>query len=105
MVDRVYLEPDAGVGVRETGGALRILLGGGTRVLHLGWAAVRACDVSALKSVLAHEYGHFSHGETRLIPVVGRIQGSLIGILQRMAQLGGIVKLNPVWWYLRLYLR
>ncbi|HLL53152.1 MAG TPA: M48 family metalloprotease, partial [Myxococcaceae bacterium] len=104
MVDRVYLEKDAGVGVREAGGAIKVLSGRGERVLHLGLAVLRGMSVSELKAVLAHEYGHFSHGETKLSPVVARMQASLFDMLQRMASLE-YSAFNPAFWYLRLYLR
>jgi Zn-dependent protease with chaperone function len=105
MVDRVYLELGAMAAVREAGGTLRVLLGRGERVLHLGFWTLQGLTVSELKAILAHEYGHFSHGETRLTPIVGRIVRTLVGMLQRMAALGGSTMVNPVWWYLRLYFR
>ncbi len=105
MVDRVQLEPDAGIGVREAGGTMRVLVGQGERVLHLGYAALRGLSVSELKAILAHEYGHFSHGETRLNPVIGRIVGTLLSIITRMNQLGWSAAVNPVYWYLRLYVK
>jgi Zn-dependent protease with chaperone function/Tfp pilus assembly protein PilF len=105
MVNRVQLDPDANVGVREDGGTLRVLFGGGERVLHLGYAALRNLTVTELKAILAHEYGHFSHGETRLNPVIGRIIGSSLSIIQRMNTLGWSAAVNPVYWYLRLYFK
>jgi Zn-dependent protease with chaperone function/Tfp pilus assembly protein PilF len=105
MVDRVYLEADASVFVREAGGAFRILLGGGERVLHLGLWAMQGLTASELKAVLAHEYGHFAHGDTRLTPIIGRIVPTVVGILQRMAALGNSALINPVYWYLRVYFR
>jgi Zn-dependent protease with chaperone function len=105
MVDRVYLELGAMAAVRESGGALQVLAGRGKRVLHLGFWTLFGLDQSELKAILAHEYGHFSHGETRLTPVIGRIQGTLVQMLSRMASLGRIVWLNPVYWYLHAYLR
>jgi len=103
VVDRVFLEPDAGMAVRESGGAFRVLLGGGKRVLHLGFWVMQGLTVSELKSILAHEYGHFAHGETRLTPVIGRLVNTMVGTLQRMASLGRTTWINPVYWYLRLY--
>jgi Zn-dependent protease with chaperone function len=105
MVDRVYLELGSEVAVRESGGGFRVLLGGGKRVLHLGYWALHGLTVSELKSVLAHEYGHFSHGETRLTPAVTRIVNTVVGMLQRMAALGGSTLVNPVHWYLRIFYR
>ncbi|MGZ3459280.1 MAG: M48 family metalloprotease [Archangium sp.] len=102
-VDKVYLDADAGIGVRETGGTWKVLLGRGERIVHLGFAALRGLSVSELKAILAHEYGHFSHGETRLNPVIGRIQMSVLQTLRGMAELGSSTYLNPVYWFLRLY--
>ncbi|QRK05316.1 M48 family metalloprotease [Archangium violaceum] len=102
-VDKVYLDADAGIGVREAGGTWRVLLGGGERILHLGYAALRGMSVTELKAILAHEYGHFSHGETRLNPVIGRIQTSVLHTLQGMAELGQMTYANPVYWFLRVY--
>jgi Zn-dependent protease with chaperone function/Tfp pilus assembly protein PilF len=103
MVDEVYLELDAAAAVRESGGAVPVLLGRGKRVLHLGLWTLFALDVSQLKAVLAHEYGHFSHGETRLTPIIARMQATLFGMLSRIAGLGRITLINPVYWYLRGY--
>jgi len=105
MVDRVYLEPGAEAAVRESGGVVRVLFGGGERVLHLGFWTLQGLTVGELKAILAHEYGHFAHGETRLTPVVSRIVNTLLGMLQRMAALGRSTWLNPVYWYLRVYFR
>lgn len=103
-VDKVYLEPGAGIGVRESGGTWRVLVGRGERILHLGFAALKDMSVSELKGVLAHEYGHFSHGETRLTPVIGRILASVVQTLRGMAELGNSTYLNPVYWFMRMYM-
>lgn len=101
-VDRVLLFAGAAVSVREAGGRLQVLLGRGERILHLGLGAVRGLTVSELKAVLAHEYGHFSHGETRLTPIIGRIQSQVLRTLDGLKQLGWSV-FNPVAWFLRAY--
>ena len=102
-VDKVFLDPDAGIGVREAGGTWRVLLGRGEYVLHLGFAALRGLSVTELKAILAHEYGHFSHGETRLNPVIGRILTSTLHTLRGMAELGNMIYLSPAYWFLRGY--
>ncbi|MCE9666501.1 tetratricopeptide repeat protein [Myxococcus stipitatus] len=101
-VDRVIVDAGAGIGVREAGGRLKVLLGGGERILHLGLGALRGLTVTELKSILAHEYGHFSHGETRLTPIIGRIQTQVVRIIQSIAEMGG-GRANPVGWFLRAY--
>ncbi|TQF13670.1 M48 family metalloprotease [Myxococcus llanfairpwllgwyngyllgogerychwyrndrobwllllantysiliogogogochensis] len=101
-VDRVLIDAGTGIGVSERGGRLRGLLGRGERVLQLGLGVVRLLTVSELKSILAHEYGHFSHGETRLTPIIGRIQIQMVRMLHAI-QAAGWASINPVWWFLRTY--
>jgi Zn-dependent protease with chaperone function/Flp pilus assembly protein TadD len=105
MVDRVHLEPDTSIGVREAGGTWRVLFGRGERVLHLGFGALHALTLSELKAILAHEYGHFSHGETRLTPIISRAQSSMVFMVNRMAALGASALFSPVYWFLRVYVR
>ncbi|MFP2959233.1 M48 family metalloprotease [Myxococcus sp. 1LA] len=101
-VDRVLVDAGTGIGVREAGGRFRVLMGRGERILHLGLGAMRGLTVTELKSILAHEYGHFSHGETRLTPIISRIQTQVIQVLQSIYSMGG-GNLNPVGWFLRAY--
>lgn len=101
-VDRVVLEVGTGISVREAGGRLRVLLGRGERILKLGLRALPGLTVSELKSILAHEYGHFSHGETRLTPVIARIEAQVLQATHGLQRLGW-ARLNPVWWFLRAY--
>lgn len=101
-VDRVLVEAGTGIGVREAGGRFRVLMGRGERILHLGLGAMRGLTVTELKSILAHEYGHFSHGETRLTPIISRIQTQVIRVVQSIYSMGG-GNLNPVGWFLRAY--
>ncbi|WIG92755.1 tetratricopeptide repeat protein [Myxococcus sp. SDU36] len=101
-VDRVLVDAGTGIGVRETGGRFRVLMGRGERILHLGLGAMRGLTVTELKSILAHEYGHFSHGETRLTPIISRIQTQVIQVIQSIFSMGG-GNLNPVGWFLRAY--
>ncbi|WP_141592755.1 tetratricopeptide repeat protein [Myxococcus sp. AB056] len=101
-VDRVLVDAGTGIGVREAGGRFRVLMGRGERILHLGLGAMRGLTVTELKSILAHEYGHFSHGETRLTPIISRIQTQVIQVIQSIFSMGG-GNLNPVGWFLRAY--
>ena len=104
-VDQVVLQPGPGVGVREEGSTLAVLTGRGRRVLELGYGAVQHLNIGELGSVLAHEYGHFSHGETRLTPLLRRVEVTAIQMVMGMAASGRIVLLNPAFWFLRWYMR
>jgi len=104
MVDRVHLEMNTTLCVRESGGLWRVLLGRGERVLQLGFGALPGLTLEELKALLAHEHGHFSHGETRLTPFIDRTIQSMGSMAQRMAGLGAmVVLLSPVYWFLRLF--
>ncbi|HEY8209948.1 MAG TPA: M48 family metalloprotease [Myxococcaceae bacterium] len=105
MVDRVLLKAeDTAIGVRESGGVWRVLTGRGERVLSLSFAALPGLRLDELKALLAHEYGHFSHGETRLTPFISRTTQSMVNMTQRMASLGPtVVVFSPVYWFLRLF--
>ena len=102
-VREVVLEPEAVVGVLERGSTLIVLLGRGRRVLQLGYAALQQLTVGELRSVLAHEYGHFSHGETRLLPLIRRTEVVSVLMLRGTARGGWVAYLNPAFWFLRAY--
>ena len=102
-VDRVYVSAGAGISVAEEGGTWKVLTGRGERVLRLGLAALRQLSVSELKAVLAHEYGHFSHGEMRLAPVIHRILTWAAHTLRTMASQGAVRYVNPWYGFLRAY--
>ena len=102
-VGEILLHPGAAIGVNERGSTLRVLLGRGTGVLHLGYAALQNLTVGELRAVLAHEYGHLSHGETQLTPVLARVEISSITMLQGTARAGLLSLINPAYWFLRGY--
>lgn len=104
-VGEIVLNPGAAIGVQERGSTLGVLLGRGTGVLHLGFAALQHLTVGELRAVLAHEYGHLSHGETQLTPVLGRVETASIAMLQGTAQGGYLAYINPAFWFLRGYVR
>jgi Zn-dependent protease with chaperone function/Tfp pilus assembly protein PilF len=104
-VDQVVLQPGSGVGVREDGTTLEVLAGRGKRVLALGYGVLQQLTIGELRAVLAHEYGHLSHGETRLTPVLWRVEVSAVRMLMGMAASGRMVMMNPAFWFLRWYMR
>jgi Zn-dependent protease with chaperone function len=102
-VGEILLHPGASIGVHERGSTLQVLLGRGTGVLHLGYAALQNLTVGELRAVLAHEYGHLSHGETQLTPVLARVEVASIAMLQGTARGGWLALINPAYWFLRGY--
>jgi Zn-dependent protease with chaperone function len=102
-IDQVVLQPGPGVGVFEEGSTLAVLAGRGKRVLALGYGVLPHLTVGELCAVVAHEYGHFSHGETRLTPILWRVEASSVQMLMGMAASGKVVMFNPAFWFLRSY--
>ncbi len=97
MPDEIRLVPEVNAAVNEEGRLLGLL--GGRRRLYLGMPLVQALSVDQLRSVIAHELGHYSGRHTSLGAVAyrGRI---VIG-----TTLGRIGKWNPVGWVFRGYSR
>jgi heat shock protein HtpX len=65
MPRHVYLVPDVNAFVTERGGLLGL---GSRRVMGIGLPLLALLDVSELRGVIAHEFGHFHGGDTRLGP-------------------------------------
>jgi len=97
--DEIRLVPEVNAAVSEDTRMLGLV--GGRRRLYLGVPLVQALDVSQLRSVLAHELGHYSRSHTRLGPITYRGRTAIGATLD---QLSG----NVVGWvlsgYARLYL-
>jgi Zn-dependent protease with chaperone function len=66
--DQVFLTALPEAAVTQTGGLLRR----GSRVLVLGLPLLDALTIPELQAVLAHEYGHFAGGDTRLLRLASR---------------------------------
>lgn len=94
--DEIRLVGDVNAAVSEDARLLGLV--GGHRRLYLGVPLLLALDVAQLRSVLAHELGHYSHSHTRLGAVTYR--GRAV-ILATVAQLSG----NVVGWLLKGYAR
>lgn len=68
----VYLTPEVNAWVMERAGMLGI---GNRRVMALGLPLLQMLTVSQLHGVIAHEFGHFYNGDTRLAPWVYQMRG------------------------------
>jgi Zn-dependent protease with chaperone function len=73
--DAVRLVHDVNASVEERGGMLGLLPG--RRVLRVGVALLQVLDAEELRSVLAHEMGHYAGGDTALGAVSYRGSESL----------------------------
>jgi heat shock protein HtpX len=74
MPAELYLLDDINAFVTTRGGVMGI---GGHRVLAIGVPLLMILDEDELMSVLAHEFGHFHGGDTRLGPLIYRTRGTM----------------------------
>ncbi|QGQ18226.1 M48 family metalloprotease [Cellulomonas sp. JZ18] len=94
--DEIRLVPVVNAAVAEDARLLGLVAG--TRRLYLGVPLVAGLDVARLRSVLAHELGHYSHSHTRLAPIAYRGRAVMRATLE---EIGG----GPVGWVLLMYAR
>lgn len=99
MPAEVYVLPEFNAWVAQRGGAMGI---GGRRVMGVGLPLVQALSHAELASVIAHEFGHFHGGDTRLGPWVYNTRAAIGRTLQG---LGDSVIQVPFRVYGTLFLR
>lgn len=105
LPSEVYLVPDVNAWVSSRGG----IMGFGSRpVMGLGLPLLQVLTVSELRAVLAHEFGHFQGGDTRLTPWIWKTRSAIIRTLTNLSE-GSIFSLQllqlPFLWYGKLFLR
>jgi heat shock protein HtpX len=75
MPSAVYLLPEPNAFVSQAGGFLGL---GSRRIMGIGLPLFGTLTVPQLRSVLAHEFGHYHGGDTRLGPWVYRTRSMVI---------------------------
>ena len=65
MPSEVYLVPDVNAWVSSRGGVMGF---GSRRVMGIGLPLLHVTRVAEMEAVLAHEFGHYHGGDTRLGP-------------------------------------
>jgi Zn-dependent protease with chaperone function/tetratricopeptide (TPR) repeat protein len=105
-VDQVYLTPSSNIGVKQEGSGPFGLLGRRRRVLEIGISTLPLLSREEFQSILAHEYGHFSHNDTVYSRFIFQVSASLATSLAVMSAAGGFLNyINPFYWFWWLYLR
>ncbi|MGH2640770.1 MAG: M48 family metallopeptidase [Actinomycetota bacterium] len=105
MPEEVYLAPDVNAGVAHVGGFVGI---GSRPIMILGLPLIAVLRVSELRGVIAHEFGHYVGGETKLAPLIYRTRDAISRTVFGLATSDqGFQQLLsfPFLWYGRLYLR
>src|SRR5262249_31346833 len=103
-VDEVYLSPGSMIGVHQEGRGPFGIFGGRKRVLTLGLSTMHFLTVNELKSILAHEYAHFSHKDTFYSRFIYQVSLSIRRAMEGMSAAGGwLTYVNPFYWFFFLY--
>jgi Zn-dependent protease with chaperone function len=99
MPPEVFLVNDVNAFVTERGGWMGF---GGRRVMGLGLPLMQALTVPEFRGVVAHEFGHYHGGDTRLGPWVHKTRGAIGRTLEG---LGDSWLQRPFVWYGNMFLR
>lgn len=101
MPAEVYLVGDMNAWVAHRGG----LMGLGARgIMGLGLPLLQTLSVSELRAVLAHEFGHYHGGDTKLGRFVYVTRAAIGRTLENLGRYGSILQF-PFIWYGRVFLR
>lgn len=101
MPKRVFLVGDVNAFVAQRGGVLGF---GGERVLGLGLPLLQVLTVPQLRAVVAHEFGHFHGGDTKLGPLVYRTRDAIGRTIVNLKKADSLMN-KPFEWYGSLFLR
>jgi Zn-dependent protease with chaperone function len=105
-VDDIYISPVAELAVLQQGRGPFGMFGLKSRVMILGLPMMNVLTIDELKSILAHEYAHFSHSDTLYSRFIHQVTGSIEHTLREIgALLGWMNFANPLFWALARYYR
>jgi Zn-dependent protease with chaperone function/tetratricopeptide (TPR) repeat protein len=102
-VDEIRITPGADLAVYERGGFRAKMSDTAERILILGAAVLNDFDQNAFRSVLAHEYGHFSNRDTAGGDIAFRVNMDIMRAAESMAQSGTATFYNLGFQFLRLF--
>ncbi len=98
--DLVYLDLDVNAAVLEHRGK---------RIMLIGLGLLTALDAGELEVVIAHEYGHYAGGDTRLAQWIWRTRVAVLKAAQGLAESDSWFRRNvvrwPFHWYALAFLR
>lgn len=97
----VFLVSDINAWVAQRGGLMGF---GSRRVMGLGLPLLRVLGVTEFRAVLAHEFGHYDGGDTRLGPWIYKTRGAIGRTVHNLGQTGSLLQL-PFLWYGKMFLR
>ncbi len=102
MPVEVYLDPDLNAWVAQRGGVMGV---GSRRVMGIGLPLLDVLKTSQLRAVIAHEFGHYYGGDTKLGPWIYKTRGAIIRTVRSLAEGGHSILYLPFLGYGKLFLR
>lgn len=101
MPVEVFLVPQLNAWVAQRGGVMGF---GSRRVMGLGLPLLEALSVRQLRAVLAHEFGHYHGGDTRVGPWIYLTRAAIGRSIAQLERQGSAL-VKPFQWYGRAFLR
>ncbi len=101
LPDEVYLIPEVNAFVMQRGGILGLF---GKRVMGIGVPLLAVSQVSHLRAIVAHEFGHYQGGETRLASIIYATRSAMARTLVNLHKSGAALLHRPFEWMLHKYL-
>ncbi|MFK7742356.1 MAG: M48 family metallopeptidase [Planctomycetota bacterium] len=98
---QIFLVAEINAFVAERNGRLGF---GGERIMGLGLPLMQVLTETELKSVIAHEFGHFHGGDTRLGPFIYKTREAIGRTVRNFAEAESLLG-KPFEWYGKLFLR
>ncbi len=84
----VYLLPNVTAWVSERGGSMGLR---SRRIAGVGLTLLQVLSINEFRAVLAHEFGHFSRGDTRLGPWIHKTRSAIERTLQGLQRHGTLL--------------
>jgi heat shock protein HtpX len=97
----LFLVGEVNAFVAERGSRLGF---GGSRLMGIGLPLLQVLTVPQLRSVIAHEFGHFHGGDTRLGPFLYRTRSAIGRTVTNLAEAESLLQ-KPFEWYGKLFLQ
>lgn len=101
MPVEVFALPEMNAWVSNRGGLMGI---GSRRVMGLGVPLMQVLTIQQFRGVLAHEFGHYHSGDTKLGPWIFVTRSAIIRTVVNLSQNGSSILSKPFEWYLKLFL-
>ena len=101
MPAEVFLVPNLNAWVAQRGGVMGF---GSRRVMGLGLPLLEALSVRQFRAVLAHEFGHYYGGDTRLGPWIYKTRAAIERTLRNVHAHSGMLA-KPFQWYGNAFVR